>query len=479
MSSEMGKTPAKAWVVTLAGLGINLALGVLYTWSVLTATLTTKLKVAGGVPVPSAEAGKFINITATGAEKPISVAKAVLAQGAFNWTPINALMPYALALLCFAFTMAIAGRIQDRIGPRVVASVGGVFVGLGMIVASFNNMAASASHLPIILGFGVLTGAGIGMAYACATPAAIKWFHPSRKGLITGLVVAGFGLASVYTAPLTKALIASGGPQAMFRTLGIAFFFSIIILAQLLQNPPEGYTAVVPAKFAAAAKASPANATMADVKCDYTWQEMVRKPQFYLLWLMYAFAAFAGLMMVGIIAKVAPEQLGDPEFALKWGYTLTVALAIGNGLGRPAAGMLSDSIGRTRSMIIVFLAQAVLVGWVLGISHTLTVLLVVAAGIGAMYGANLTLFPATTADFFGTKNLGVNYGLVFTAWGVGGAAGSYFSGFAKQIFGSFTPAYTVAAVLLVVASGMTLLTKAPRPEPACATPKASEVGEPA
>lgn len=460
---------SRGWVVTFAGLGINLCLGVLYTWSVLTATLTTKLKLVNGAPVPGAAPGEFIGIvknpiTGIVAEKGVPVSGAVIAQHAYNWDALSALIPYALALLVFAFAMVFAGRAQDRFGPRLVASIGGVLVGLGMLTASFNDMSAGGSHLPIILGFGLLTGAGIGLGYASATPAAIKWFHPSRKGLITGLVVAGFGAASIYTAPLTKALIASSGPQGMFRMLGIGFFLATVLLAQLLKNPPDGYVAEVPAKVKAAQAAAPASMAPAAVKGDYTWQEMVRRPQFYLLWFMYAFAAFAGLMMIGIISKVAPEQLGDPKFAATWGFTLTVALAIGNGLGRPLAGIVSDRIGRTNTMIIVFLMQAVLVGYLLGISHTITLLLLVAAGIGAMYGSNLTLFPAATFDFFGTKNAGVNYGLVFTAWGVGGAAGTYFAGFAKNYFGSFQNAYLLAAVLLIVASGLTFVTKAPKPE---------------
>ncbi len=462
---------AKGWMVTLAGLGINLALGVLYTWSVVTSTLTTKLKLDGaGMPIPGTTAdgaAGFISITPKGEEKAVAVAASVLQQQAYNWDAKAALLPYALALLFFAIMMAFAGRAQDKFGPRWVATLGGVFVGAGMLLASTNNMSATATHWPILLGFGVLTGCGIGMAYACATPAAIKWFHPSQKGLITGLVVAGFGLASVYTAPLTKALIASGGPQGMFRILGIAFLVAIVVLAQLLQNPPAGYTPVVPAKVAAAAAAGTAPAAPGR---DYDWTHMIKTPQFYLLWVMYGFVAFAGLMMIGIISKVAPEQLADPTFSVKWGFTLTVALAIGNGAGRPIVGIISDKIGRTKSMIAVFLSQALFVGLILqtitserfGQQNALILLLLVAAGIGFNYGANLTVFPAATADFFGTKNMGVNYGLVFTAWGVGGAIGNYAAGWIKDATGSFGMAYIIAAVLCIIAAGLTFVVKAPK-----------------
>ena len=458
MADQTAST-SRGWVVTLAGLGINLALGVLYTWSIVTQTVTQKLKLVGGAPVVT-EGTKYIALVKKGTEtieKAVPVSAVVITEKAYNWDPKAALLPYALALLFFAFTMVFAGRAQDRFGPRLIATIGGVFVGLGMIIASFTDFAADGNHLPIILGFGVMTGIGIGLAYACATPAAVKWFHPSKRGLISGIVVAGFGLASVYTAPTTKALITSNGLTGAFRYLGIAFFIAIIVLAQLLKNPPAGYVAPVPAGW----KPPSGAAAAATRRVDYTWREMMATPQYYLLWVMYACAAFAGLMIVGIIAKIAPDQLKDPAFAATYGYTLVVALAIGNGLGRPLTGIVSDRVGRVPTMIGVFLIQAVLVALLLPMSSTLTMLLLVAAFIGAMYGANLTLFPAATYDFFGTKYGGVNYGLIFTAWGVGGALGSYAAGWIKDAYGSFTPAFYIAAGGLVVASVLALLVKAP------------------
>jgi OFA family oxalate/formate antiporter-like MFS transporter len=479
MSSTASQS--RGWVTVLAGLGINLALGVLYTWSVVTATLTKTFQVgADGMLVPAAEAGKYINITGKAADgtailgKGAALKAAVVAEGAYNWTALDALIPYALCLLSFATMMAFAGRIQDKYGPRLVATVGGAIVGSGMILASFTDMSAKGNHLPIIMGFGILTGCGIGLAYACATPAAVKWFHPSQKGLITGLVVAGFGLSSVYTAPLTTYLIGQNGVQGMFRILGIAFTISICGLAQLLKNPPEGYVCPVPAK---AAKAAAAATTKPTVAREYSWRETVKTPQFWTLWVMYAFVSFAGLMMIGIVSKVATDYFGpagtvstDPTFAtwsifglgLGKAFWFTVALALGNGLGRPVAGFVSDAIGRTRTMMLVFLSQAVLVGWAVGAASSLPMLLAVAFGIGFMFGSNLTLFPATTFDYFGLKNGGANYGIVFTAWGVGGALGSYFSGFAKTMWGSFGPAYTLAAALCVLAAGLALWIKAPK-----------------
>lgn len=423
-------TKSHAIRVVVAGVVVNLALGVLYTWSIVTKTLTMEAsKVVAGSPTAL--------------------------ENAFGWAAEQALAPYALALLAFAFTMVGAGRLQDKFGPRMVITAGGVFVGAGMALASTTNFAADAGHWQLVVGFGLMVGAGIGLAYASATPAAVKWFPASKRGLISGIVVGGFGLASVYTAPLSKYLIDSYGLKGMFTALAVLFTVVIITAAQVVRNPrPEE----LPAAPAPVASDKPAPAAGR----DFMPSMMLKTPQFYLLWAMYAFVAFAGLMIVGLVAKVAPEQLGDAEFGAKYGYLLIVTLALGNGLGRPLTGIISDKIGRVPTMMGVFVIQAVLVGVLLPLAHSLLLLLIIAAAIGAMYGANLTLFPATTYDFFGTKHGGVNYGFIFTAWGVGGAIGSYFSGWVKTTYGSFTPAYYVAAGLCVLAAVLALAVKPPK-----------------
>lgn len=420
--SELQSVPqAKnhGWSVTFAGMGINLALGILYTWSV----------ISKGIPAE------------------------------WNWSETEKSLPYMFACLIFALVMVPAGRMQDRIGPRIVAAIGGLLVGVGFLIAS-----QTVSPLGYLIGFGVLAGAGIGFGYASATPPAVKWFHASRTGLIAGLVVSGFGLASVYTAPLSKWLIGQYGIQTTMFVLGIGFFVLItglkpIVmlvwggLASILQPPPKDY---VPVKTAGLRQ------SIVHDKENLRPGEMLRTRQFYLIWFMYACGAGAGLMVISKLAAIAEKQAG-----IQLGFVLVAVLAIGNGAGRIAAGMLSDKIGRRATLFLCFTVQAGAImllaatrqgnflasGFVLGLLSAL---------IGANYGANLSLFPSLTKDYYGLKNFGVNYGLVFTSWGVGGFMLSFAAGKAYDIYQTFSVAYYGASILLVAAAVMVFALKPPR-----------------
>jgi OFA family oxalate/formate antiporter-like MFS transporter len=304
-----------------------------------------------------------------------------------------------------------------------------------------------------IIGFGVLAGAGIGFGYASATPPAVKWFPPAKTGLIAGIVVSGFGLASVYAAPLTTGLITNLGFKTAILVLGIAFLVVVVILAQILKPPPKGYLPLgqLPAKKAQAG----------DKKEEFLPREMLRTWQFYAIWFMYACGAGAGLMVIAKLAKIAETQVG-----IMLGFVLVAVLALGNGGGRVLAGMLSDKIGRKATFLICFVSQAVLIFLLsrataensLGAIPTMAI---ISALIGANYGANLSLFPSITKDFYGLKNFGMNYGLVFTAWGVGGFMLAKLAGAMYVKYQTFAIAYYGAIALLILAAVMTLLVKPP------------------
>jgi len=397
------------WMVTFAAMGINLALGVLYSWSV--------------------------------------ISKAIPA--AWGWSEAQKSLPYSIAILVFAFMMVPAGRLQDRIGPRFVAALGGLFTGAGLILASRTTSVAG-----YILGFGVLTGMGIGLGYASATPPALKWFSARRTGLIAGLVVSGFGLASVYVAPLANWLIKTHSIQFMLVTLGIGFVVVVSILSQLLINPKPGYRPAEPAG-ASASKTAVAPAA------DYSPKAMLATPQFYVMWILYAFAAGAGLMIIGKLAKIVLVQGGWQN-----GFFFVAVMAVGNAIGRIVAGMMSDKLGRINTARIVFLFQAILMvlltyateGSALGSKVALAAF---SALLGFNYGANLSIFPSLTKDYFGLKNFGVNYGFVFTAWGVGGFVMPYICGRVYDTTQSFVLSYYIAAGLLMVALAFSFALKAP------------------
>lgn len=397
-------TKNHGWTVVLAGLGINLALGVLYTWSMFKAAIETE----------------------------------------FGWKGSQLNDPYALCCLVFAFAMILAGRCQDRLGPRITASLGGILVGAGFVLVS-----TTQSYAMWLLGFGVLVGAGLGFGYSSTTPPALKWFPPAQTGLIAGLVVAGFGIAPVYLAPSSQYLLAHFGLQKAMLVFGIAFAVIVCTLAQFLKNPPPGF---VPAARNAAANPPPAE--------SFTPGEMMRSPMFYLLWAIYGIGAGAGLMVIGSVSGMAKKSMGAHAFIA------VAVMALGNAGGRITAGILSDKIGRRWTLLLVLLFQAALMFAAIpvtadkGAAALLIVLL--AASIGFNYGANLALFPSFTKDFWGLKSFGLNYGALYTAWGVGGfifprvqqtlTAGSS---------GSFQSSFIAAGLALLVAAAGTFLIRPP------------------
>lgn len=413
------------WQNTFAGMGINMALGILYTWSV----------ISKGIPEE------------------------------WGWNESDKSWPYMFACLIFSLVMVPAGRMQDKMGPRLVATIGGVLVGVGFIVASMTT-----SLIGFIIGFGVLAGAGIGFGYASAMPPAVKWFPPAKTGLIAGIVVSGFGLASVYAAPLTKYLIASIGFQKAIFVLGIAFFIVVVALAQLLKPPhivlqfmmEYGDVGRAKRKAMEREKALKENTEVKpDKKENFSPKEMLGTIQFYMLWLMYACGAGAGLMIISKLAVIADKQVG-----IALGFVLVAVLAIGNGAGRVVAGMLSDKIGRKGTLFSCFVLQAILIFLLSratadNILGTVPIMALISALIGASYGSNLALFPSITKDFYGLKNFGMNYGLVFTAWGVGGFLLSKLAGAMYVKHQTFDIAYYGAAGLLVLAAVMVFFLKPP------------------
>ena len=407
--SDAASTPIKnrGWLVTFSGLGINLALGILYTWSMFKGAIEKE----------------------------------------FGWQGSQLNDPYALCCLVFAFTMILAGRCQDRFGPRLTASIGGLLVGAGFVLASTSN-----SYGVWLLGFGVLVGLGLGFGYSSATPPALKWFPPSKTGLIAGLVVAGFGLAPVYLAPASQYLLGHYQVKNSMLILGIAFVVIVCGLAQLLVNPPAGFIA---GPRPAAGGPAPVAAAQSSPGA------ILRQPTFWLLWVIFFIGSGAGLMVISSVSGMAKKSMGELAFVA------VAVMAIGNAGGRIGAGLLSDRIGRRWTLCLVLTVQAVLMCIAIPVTAsketTPVILVLVAALIGANYGANLSLFPSYTKDLWGLKSFGMNYGVLFTAWGVGGFVLSRVQQMLTAASkGSYQSSFTTAAALLLVGAALTFLIKPPQ-----------------
>ena len=259
------------------------------------------------------------------------------------------------------------------------------------------------------------------------------------------------GSAAIYISPLTQWLLGRTTIQNTFLTLGAGAFVLILLFSLLLNNPPEGYK---PAGVAPAA-GGPVRKVVISGR-DRDWPEMLKTPQFYLLWLIYVLSAAAGLMIIANAALIAKDQA-----AWEAGFVGVMILAAFNTLGRVLAGFVSDRFGRTRTMILAFALQAV--NMALFIRYDTQALIIFGTAFtGLCYGTIFTLMPAPTADFYGVRNLGVNYGLLFTGFGVAGVLGPILGGRIRDVSGSYTTSYTISAVLLLVAAVLACTTRAPR-----------------
>jgi len=337
-----------------------------------------------------------------------------------------------LAIICFATGVLIGGRVQDKIGPRWVATTGGALVGLGLVLAGVigNNPTG------IAVCFGVITGLGIGFGYGSVLPAALKWFHPSKKGLVSGLILGGFGLASVHYALVTNALLSSQGIEKTLLYMGAVIIIVSVIIAQLVKNPPSDYVPPEPGNLPPSAASS--------VPVDFVWREMIQTRRFYFMFIIFLFSASMGLMIIGNVAKIASIQASVTDAAF-----LIILVAIMNALGRIIGGITSDKIGRVNTLFIVIILQMFnMIGFVY--YQNLTTLIFGLVMVGLCFGAFLAIFPALTADQYGLKNYGGNYGIVYLAYGFAGVVAPLIADFFYDLNGNFNTTYMICAALMVV-----------------------------
>jgi OFA family oxalate/formate antiporter-like MFS transporter len=376
-----------------------------------------------------------------------------------GWTRAQTVMPYRYSLLAFAAGMIVAGFWQDRKGPRIVASVGGVLLAAGCLVAGLMHETVEG----LVLGYGLIAGVGVGFAYVTPIAMCVKWF-PDKRGMVVGLAVMGFGLGPLVFGPwlewmIGKDVAALGQtiPRTFF-VLAAVFLVGIVGAAQLYALPPAGWH---PDGW------TPAAATQA--RRDFAPGEAIRDIRFYLLWAVYFLGSSVGLTAIAEASPLLKE-------AAKSGTLLSAGAGLGvmsifNGLGRLGWGSISDRYGRKVALVGMGATSVLTCALVLRNVSGFNSLLIGMCLVAFAYGGYLALMPSMTADLFGSKNVGANYGMIFSAWGICGfLIPGYFAGILDQarqlgnVSNGYTQVFTTLAGIALACIGASLVLVA-RPKP--------------
>ena len=419
----MEQNVGNRWRFVGAALVMQLCLGVLYSWAVFRGPLTSL----------------------------------------YGWTKVQTIAPYRWSVLMFTVAMIIAGFWQDKKGPRLVGSVGGALMGTGVLLSAFIGNSVGG----LIFAYGILGGLGVGFAYVTPIATCVKWF-PDKRGTIVGLAVLGFGAGSLIFAPLIERLI--GDNPDMYATtiprtfiiLSIVFFIFVIGAAQIYKVPPAGWT---PPGWVPATAAGP------PTKEDYSPGEMIKTWQFYVLWAIYFLGTSVGITAIGQ-AKPIVVELSKGAAVMSGGTALGI-MSFFNGLGRLVWGATSDKIGRNFTTVAMFIGYIIAALFLLRNATGFWPVLVGLSVIGFCYGGYLAMMPSFTADYFGAKNIGANYGIIFTAWGITGfTVPKYFAGImtkakaAGNLAAGYNQVYFTLAVFSVIGIILALAVRAPKTTPA-------------
>src|SRR6185503_6595284 len=405
------------WVIAVAGICMQIALGAVYAWSVFRTPLATQ----------------------------------------FGWTIAEVTLTFTISIFVLGIAAFFGGLWLNRKGPRVVALVGGVLYGLGVFLASF-----SANKLWwLYLSYGLIGGIGLGLSYIVPVAVLVKWF-PDRRGLITGIAVGGFGAGALITAPVATRLIQSVGVLNTFAYLGLAYLIVTVIAGWFMQNPPEGWR---PAGWTPTALQTSQRAGR-----DYTLGDALKSWQWYALWLLLFLNTFAGISIISQEAPIFQELVGVSAVVAA---SMVGVASIGNAFGRVFWAWVSDLLTRRLTFVVMFLVQ-VLLFWFLPHAASVSLMTFLTFVVLMCYGGGFGTMPAFAADYFGSKNVGPIYGLMLTAWGVASAVGPLLIAYMRETTGSYRGALHVIAGVMAVSTLLPIFVSRPQTGPPAREVEVSE-----
>ena len=383
----------KRWQVLLGGVLMQLCIGGIYTWSLFNQPLID----------------------------------------AYGWERTEVYTAYSLIIFIFALVTIFSGRLQDKIGPRKVATIGILFFSAGLIVASL------ARSLPMLyLGYSVLGGIGVGMVYVCPLSTSLKWY-PKKKGMVTGIIIGAFGLGGFVFNFILSYLIQTIGVSQTFFVQAIVYAVVGLIGAQMLKVPQ---------------RSEETHAILVNEN-DFKPALMLKTKTFYLLWIIYFIGSLSGLVVIGLAQDIARDVVGlTPQVA---GYSIAIA-AVANAVGRIGWGAVSDLFGRLRVFSLLFLITAFSMMALSLWTSNAVMYFVILTLIVSSFGGFLATFPAITSDYFGSFYFGSNYGLIYQAYGVASLAGPFILSLTSQD----THAFLIASLLSVGGFVLTLMVRPPR-----------------
>ena len=392
------------WTIAAAGVLMQVALGAVYAWSVFRIPLTRT----------------------------------------FGWTISEVTLTFTIAIFVLGLAAFGGGLWMRRAGPRTVALTAGVCYGLGVFLASL----AGGRLWLLYASYGVIAGLGLGLGYIVPVATLVKWF-PDKRGLITGLAVAGFGAGALITAPIATRLIASVGVMQTFAILGAAYFVAVTGGALFMRNPPDGYR---PAGWTPTATQQRQRAARA-----YTLPEAMRRWQWYGLWTLLFLNTTAG---IAVISQAAPMFQEITGISAARAASIVGVISIANGAGRLLWAWLSDLVGRRPVFLAMFLLQAIAF-WLLPSAHGLAAFATLTIVVLLCYGGGFGTMPAFAADYFGAEHVGSIYGLMLTAWGVAGLVGPTLMAMLRERSGGYDDALRLITGLMLVSAVIPLLVKPP------------------